>query len=82
MSEYIFQLYFTLPDKIDDPEIYFADLYERGCTDGLLGLANLGKTCFDITWSGDSLGSAIDSALINIRKVPPEAKLEKITFIE
>lgn len=75
MNEYEFSLKFSLPKPGDDPETSIAKLAEAGCDDALIGIGQHGRIALDFTRTAKSALAAITSALHDVRKAIPEAKL-------
>ncbi len=75
MMEYEFTLKFRLADPQADPEPYADLLYVQGCDDAIIGIGRKGRIALDFIRESDSAISAILSAIADIRKTIPEAKL-------
>jgi hypothetical protein len=75
MIEYEFTLRFKLADPQADPESYVESLYSQGCDDALIGIGRNGRIALDFIREADSALSAVLSAIADIRKTIPEAKL-------
>ncbi len=75
MSEYEFTLKFKLADSQADPESYVESLYAQGCDDALIGIGRSGRIALDFIREADSALSAVLSAIADIRKIIPAAKL-------
>lgn len=75
MPEYEFALKFKLPDSNTDPEIYIDKLYESGCDDALIGIGKKGYLALDFIRESSSAYDAMSSAIMDIRKVIPQADI-------
>jgi len=75
MTTYQFSLTFTLPSANEDPDIHVDALYEAGCDDATIGVGRHGYIALDFDREAASASAAIESALRNVRKAIPEAKL-------
>jgi hypothetical protein len=75
MTTYEFSLSFTLPRDDEDPDTYVEALYEAGCADATIGIGRLGMIAIDFDRDAASARAAIESAIRDVRKVIPHAKL-------
>jgi hypothetical protein len=75
MTEYEFTLKFRLAAPHTDPGSYADLLYEQGCDDAIIGIGRKGRIALDFIREADSALSAILSAIADIRKTIPDAKL-------
>jgi len=75
MKEYDFDLTFELSDPSVNPDIYLDDLYEAGCDDALIGIGRNGFIAFVFGREAESDLDAIISAMHDVHKVIPDAKL-------
>ena len=75
MKEYNFTLKFNLPDARIDPDCYVEQLYEAGCDDALIGIGKQGCIALDFTRSAASAFDAMSSAIVDVKKVIPDASL-------
>ena len=75
MTNYEFSLIFTLPRQDEDPDNYVEALYEAGCADSTIGIGRLGMIALDFDRDAASAYAAIKSAIRDVRKVIPGAKL-------
>ncbi len=75
MTTYGFSLLFTLPAEDEDPDIHVEALYEAGCADATIGIGKLGMIALDFDRDAASAHAAIESAMRDVRKVIPKAKL-------
>lgn len=87
MKEYSFTLKFNLPDARIDPvrgalrnaDCYIEQLYEAGCDDALIGIGKQGYIALDFIRSSASAFDAVSSAIVDVRRVIPEAILIEAT---
>lgn len=78
MNKYEFTLKFALPREENLSAI--ADkLYGAGCDDALIGIGTPGRVALQFEREAQSAQVAFDSALQNIRRILPEAKLIEAT---
>lgn len=77
MNEYQFELTFKLPQG-EEPDQYFAEL-ENSCSDAIIGTGQTGYMAFDFTRESSSAYDAIVSAVVDVKKVIPEASLTEAT---
>ena len=75
MNDYDFILKFALPNYDADPEDYVASLEAAGCDDALIGLGKKGRIALHFTRSAGSSNEAIVSALADVQKAIPGARL-------
>jgi hypothetical protein len=75
MKEYDFILKFDLPDPAADPEQYVDALYEAGCDDANVGIGQKGRIALDFTREASSALNAVSSAIADIKKAIPGARL-------
>ena len=75
MNDYEFFLKFALPDSNADPEGYVVRLVEAGCDDALIGLGKKGRIALEFIRSASSSDDAIISALADVHKAIPGARL-------
>jgi hypothetical protein len=87
MKEYSFTLKFNFPDARIDPDCYIDRLYEAGCDDALIGIGKHGCIALDFIRSRSVSGresaasafDAVSSAIVDVKKVIPEASLIEAT---
>jgi hypothetical protein len=87
MKEYSFTLKFNFPDARIDPvrealrnaNRYIDRLYEAGCDDTLIGIGKQGCIALDFIRSASSAFDAISSAIVDVKKVIPDASLIEAT---
>lgn len=78
MKAYEFTLKFALPDGID-AEALEAVLFDSGCDDALLGIGQKGRLALSFTREAESAGQAVDSAISDVRRAVPQARLVEAT---
>lgn len=79
MKEYDFILKFDLPDHDANPEQYVDALYEAGCDDASVGIGQKGRIALDFTREASSALNAVSSAIADIKKAIPGARLIEAT---
>lgn len=72
MKEYEFTLKFTVNDN---PEQYVEQLGAEGCTDALIGVGKNGRIALDFIREAKSAYDAISSAVKDVKRAIPDAKL-------
>ena len=75
MITYEFSLLFSLRSEDEDPDMYVEGLYEAGCNDATIGIGRKGLIALAFDREAESATSAIESAIRDVRKVIPQAKL-------
>lgn len=75
MITYEFTLMFGLPSADEDPGRHVEDLYEAGCDDATIGIGRKGMIALAFARDANSASAAVESAIRDVRKVIPEAKL-------
>jgi hypothetical protein len=75
MTDYEFTLKFALPSPQADGEAYVVALNESGCDDALIGVGKKGRIALEFIRSAASAETAITSALQDVLKTIPGAKL-------
>jgi len=78
MNYYYFSLIFDFKDQTD-PEIYLDSLYEAGCGDALIGIAEKGSMALDFMRKSDSAYQGVYSAIQQVKSVIPNAVLIKVS---
>ncbi|VAX11802.1 Putative DNA-binding protein [hydrothermal vent metagenome] len=79
MKEYEFALKFALQDESTDPETYIEQLGAEGCGDALIGIGQHGRIALNFTREANSAYEAISSAISDVKRVIPHAKLIEAT---
>lgn len=75
MKEYEFKLLFALPDAMTPPDRYVESLGATGCTDALPGIGKAGRIALDFAREAESAREAIESAISDVRRAIPGARL-------
>lgn len=75
MPDYDFILKFALPDPESDAGNYVADLEAAGCNDAVMGIGKKGRIALDFTRSAPSAREAVISAVKDVQRVIPHARL-------
>jgi hypothetical protein len=79
VKEYSFTLKFNFPDARIDPDCYIEQLYEAGCDDALIGIGKQGCIALEFIRSAASAFEAVSSAIVDVKKVIPDASLIEAT---
>lgn len=79
MTEYDFLLKFDLADPEADPEKFVNALYEAGCDDATVGVGRHGHIALSFTREAMTALEAVSSAIVDVRKAIPQAKLIEAT---
>ena len=79
MKTYEFTLKFSLPATESDMDGLVERLGEAGCDDALVGIGKPGRLALDFAREADSAFDAISSAVADIKRVEPDAKLVEAT---
>ncbi|WP_310422962.1 DNA-binding protein [Chamaesiphon sp. VAR_48_metabat_135_sub] len=79
MKEYSFTLKFNFPDARIDPDHYIEQLYESGCDDALIGIGKQGYIALEFIRSAASAFDAVSTAIVDVKKVIPNASLIEAT---
>jgi len=79
MKEYEFALKFSLQDASIDPEAYIEQLGAEGCDDAIIGIGQNGRIALGFTREANSAFEAISSAITDVKRVIPDAKLIEAT---
>jgi hypothetical protein len=77
--EYDFTLKFKLAADDADADELVERLGEAGCDDALVGIGQPGRIALNFSREADSAQRAIVSALVDVKKVIPEAKLLEVS---
>jgi hypothetical protein len=75
MQHYDFTLRFALDNAHTDPDNYVERLLAEGCDDAIVGLGQHGRIALNFTREAASATDAIVSALTDVRRAIPDAKL-------
>ena len=73
--EYTFTLKYQLAADNCDPDALVEALAEAGCQDALVGIGRPGRLALEFTREADSAGDAMISALRDVRRAVPSARL-------
>ncbi len=79
MTEYEFTLKFSLQNNSINPEIYIDMLGSEGCNDALVGLGQNNQITLNFNREAPSAYDAISSAIADVRRAIPDAKLVEAT---
>lgn len=79
MTEYEFVLRFQLPAENDQPDEFLDSLYEAGCSDAVIGVGLPGYLALDFSREAVSAQDAVQSAIANVQKAIPAAKLIEVS---
>ena len=79
MTEFDFLLKFDLHDQDIDPERFVNALYEAGCDDAIIGIGQRGRIALNFTREAASALEAVSSAIADVRKAIPKARLVEAT---
>ena len=79
MGQYNFTLSFALGKHDADPNLFVDKLFAEGCDDALVGLGRHGHIALDFTREAPSADEAILSALADVQRAIPKAKLVEAT---
>ena len=75
METYDFTLRYALGRHDADPESLIENLSAEGCTDALVGIGMTGRIAINFTREASSADKAILSALADVQRASPNAKL-------
>ncbi len=76
--EYTFTLKYQLADDDRDPNGLVERLGEAGCDDALVGIGQPGRLALEFTREADSADAAVRSALADVRRAVPLARLIEV----
>jgi len=79
MSEYEFELRFSVPSCDEDTDQLIERLGEAGCDDALIGVGRRGQVALDFTREAESALKAVLSAIADVRRALPEARLVEVS---
>jgi hypothetical protein len=79
MKEYEFTLKYRLGDPAADPGQYVAALAQAGCDDALVGVGQNGRISLNFIREAESALEAISSAIGDVQRAIPDAKLVEAT---
>ena len=75
MGQYDFTLKFALAQQDADPEAFVEQLLAEGCDDALIGIGQYGRIALNFTREATSAGEAVLSALSDVQRIIPAARL-------
>ncbi len=75
MNDYDFILKFDITNLQQDAEIMIEQLYEAGCDDAIIGMGRPGRISLNFIRQAESATAAVTSALQDVNKVLPKARL-------
>lgn len=76
--EYTFTLKYQLADDDRDADALVERLGEAGCDDALVGIGQPGRLALEFTREADSADAAVRSALADVRRAVPLARLIEV----
>ncbi len=79
MKEYEFTLKFSLQDASTHPKVYVEQLGAEGCDDALIGIGQNGRIALNFAREANSAFKAISSAILDVKRIIPDAKLIEAT---
>ena len=79
MIEFEFTLKFGFSSDSLKPDAYIKHLEEEGCDDALLGVGKSGRIALQFTRTADSAETAVLSAIKDVKRAIPNAKLIEAT---
>jgi hypothetical protein len=79
MKEYDFTLKYRLGDASAEAEEYLEALAEAGCNDAVVGVGQNGRISLNFIREAESALEAITSAIADVQKAIPDAKLVEAT---
>jgi len=77
--EFTFTLKYHLSNSSDDTDALVERLAEEGCDDALVGIGQTGRLALEFTREAASAREAIESALADVRRALPGARLIEAT---
>jgi predicted DNA-binding transcriptional regulator AlpA len=79
MKEFDFTLKFSISEGSENPEDYLLALEQEGCTDALVGVGQAGRIALHFTREAETATEAVVSAIRDVEKAIPTAKLIEAT---
>ena len=79
MKEYDFTLKFSLNDGSEEAEAYIEALEKEGCDDAIIGIGAKGRIALQFNREANTALEAVLSAIKNVEKAIPNAKLIEAT---
>ena len=77
--EYTFTLKYQLHERDSDLDALVERLGEAGCDDALVGIGQPGRLALEFTRAADSAQAAVRSALADVKRTVPSARLIEMT---
>ena len=77
--EYTFTLKYQLSEQDSDPDALVERLGDAGCDDALVGIGQPGRLALEFTRAADSAQAAVRSALADVKRAVPSARLIEMT---
>lgn len=79
MKAFEFTVKFALPNSTQDPQEYIEALAEAGCDDAMIGIGEKGRVALQFTREAHDAFSAVTSAIEDVIRAIPGAKLVEST---
>ncbi|MEI6541994.1 MAG: DNA-binding protein [Methylococcales bacterium] len=79
MTDYDFTLKFDISTLDREPETLLDQLYECGCDDAIIGIGRPGRLSINFIREAESASKAVSTALSDVKKALPYAKLIEAT---
>jgi len=79
MKEFEFTLKFSLPVSSQNPQEHIEALCAAGCDDALIGVGQKGRVALQFTREASDAFSAVTSAINDVKRAIPDAKLVEST---
>lgn len=76
--EYTFTLKYQRADDDRNPDALVECPGVAGCDDALVGIGQLGRLALEFTCDADDAEAAVRSALVDVRRAVPSAKLIEV----
>ncbi len=80
--EYTFTLKYQLASDDSDTDALVERLGEAGCDDALVGIGQSGRLALEFTREAPDAGTAVRSALADVRRAAPSARLIDRTLVQ
>ena len=77
--EYTFTLKYRLSEQDSDSDALVERLGDAGCDDALVGIGQPGRLALEFTRAADSAQAAVRSALADVKRAVPSARLIEMT---
>ncbi|SJM94637.1 helix-turn-helix transcriptional regulator [Crenothrix polyspora] len=79
MVDYDFTLKFDISSLECEPDTFLDQLYEAGCDDAIIGIGRPGRLSINFTREAKNASEAVLSALNDVKRALPQAKLIEAT---